>query len=135
MKKALWVGFVLLLAMGSTLPVLAAHADFQGNCTNSTPGGSLRTDCVFNSNRAPSWSSPTTCSPSSVTNYFWDYGDGTDSGFITTTSVSHTYFGGGDWTICLSVFCANGTSDTECHCMINNLGINGCILPGAGWTP
>jgi hypothetical protein len=135
MRKVLWVCLVFLLAAGSVLPAHAANAEFQGNCTNSTPGGTLRTDCVFNAGRTPSGSSPTTCSPSSITSYFWDYGDGTDSGFTSSSSASHTYFGAGDWTICLSVFCANGSSDTTCHCMINNIGINGCILPGAGWTP
>jgi len=135
MKKALWVGFILLLAVGSALPVhAAANAEFQGNCTN-TAGTPLRTDCVFSATRTPSGSSPTTCSPSTITSYFWDYGDGTDSGFTSSSSVSHTYFGASSWDICLSVFCANGSSDTTCHCMINNIGINGCILPGGGWLP
>jgi hypothetical protein len=135
MRKALWIGLVLLLAAGSVLPVLAAaNAEFQGNCIN-TPGTPLRTDCVFNANKTPSGSSPTTCSPSTISNYFWDYGDGTDSGFTFNSSASHTYFGSSDWTICLSVFCANGSSDTTCHCMVNYIGIGGCIRPGAGWTP
>lgn len=135
MKKALWVGFILLLAVGSALPVhAAANAEFQGYCTNS-PGTPLTTSCVFNSTRTPSGSSPTTCSPSSISSYFWDYGDGADSGFTSSSSASHVYSGSGDWNVCLSVFCANNTSDTTCHCMINYIGINGCILPGAGWTP
>lgn len=135
MRRALWIGLVLLLAASSVLPVhAAANAEFQGNCTN-TPGTPLRTDCVFNANRTPSGFSPTSCSPSTITNYFWDYGDNTDSGFTSSSVVSHTYFGASSWWINLSVFCADGASDTTSHCMINYIGINGCILPGAGWTP
>jgi hypothetical protein len=136
MRRVLWIGLVLLLAVGSVLPVqAAANAEFQGNCTSSAPGGTIRTDCVFSATRTPSGSSPTSCSPSSVSSYFWDYGDSTDSGFTSSSQVSHTYFGQGDWWICLSVFCNDGNSDTTCHCMINYVGIYGCILPGAGWTP
>lgn len=132
MRRVLWIGFVFVLA---AMPALAANAEFQGNCTNSIQGGQLRTDCVFNANRTPSGSSPTSCSPSTISSYFWDYGDGTSSGFTSSSFVSHTYFGAGDWTICLAVFCADGSSDETCHCMVNNIGIGGCILPGGGWMP
>jgi PKD domain len=135
MRKVLWVGFALLLAVGSMLPAhAAANAEFQGNCTN-TPGTPLTTSCVFSATRTPSSGSPTSCSPSYISNYFWDYGDGADSGFTTNSSASHVYTGADDWDVCLSVFCGNGTSDTTCHCMINYIGIYGCILPGTGWGP
>ncbi len=135
MKRALWMGLVLAMAAGNVMPAMAASADFQGNCTNSVPGGNLRTDCVFDATRTSSWGTPTSCSPSTISNYFWDYGDGSSSGFTSSSFVSHTYFGAGDWWIDLAVFCANGSSATATHCMVNNFGIFGCILPGGGWMP
>lgn len=135
MRRALWIGLVLLVA-GSAMPVsAAANAEFQGNCTNRITGGQLFTDCVFDATRTPSGSSPTSCSPSSISNYFWDYGDNTSSGFTSSSFVSHTYSGQGEWWINLGVFCADGASDTTSHCMINYVGIFGCILPGGGWLP
>jgi hypothetical protein len=133
MRRALWIGLVLLVA-GSAMPASAASAEFQGNCTNSF-SGQLRTDCVFNAQRTPSGGTPTSCSPSTISNYFWDYGDGSSSGFTTSSFVSHTYYGAGIWDICLAVFCANGTSAEKCHCLSNNIGFGTCILPGSGWMP
>jgi hypothetical protein len=134
MRRLLWIGLVLLLIAGSALPALAATAEFQGNC-NNTPGTPLRTDCVFNATRVPSWGgSATSCSPSSITQYFWDYGDGA-SEFTTSYLRSHTYFGASCWDIDLAVFCTNGSSASASHCLCNNIGFGGCIIPGAGWTP
>ncbi len=133
MRRALWIGLVLLVA-GSAMPASAASAEFQGNCTNSFPGGQFRTDCVFNAQRTPAGSTPTSCSPSSISSYFWDFGNG-NSLFTSSSFVSQTYFGAGIWDICVAVFCANGSSAEKCHCMANNIGLPGCVLAGAGWTP
>ena len=132
MRRALWIGLVLLVA-GSALPVEAASAEFQGNCTNIA-GTPLQTWCAFDAQRTPSGSTPTSCSPSFVSTYFWDFGDGT-SFFTSNDKPLHIYYGQGAWWIDLGVFCADGSSDVATHCMVNYIGIYGCILPGGGWMP
>ena len=97
MRRALWIGLVLLV-VGSALPVEAASAEFQGNCNNQMIGGQLVTDCVFDPTRTPSGSTPTSCSPSSVVTYFWDYGDSTPAFFTSSNYfVTNRYYGQGDW--------------------------------------
>lgn len=134
MRRLLRIGLVLLLIAGSAWPALAATANFQGNCTNSVQGGQLRTDCTFNATKAPAGQSTTSCAPSTIYQYFWDYGDGA-SEYTTSSLRSHTYFGASCWDIDLAVFCTNGSSATASHCLCNNIGFGGCIIPGAGWTP
>jgi PKD repeat protein len=122
--------FILAVAMAS--PAAAATANFQANCDSGIP-----TDCVFDPTRTPSGQTGTSCPGSTVKKYFWDFGDG-NSEFVTPppTQASHTYTAAeADIDVCLTVFCNNNTSATTCHCFSNQFGVNGCIRPGAGWTP
>jgi len=132
MKRLLFLGFLLLLAAASSAPAEAATANFQANCTAATPN-----DCVFDPQRAPAGQPGTSCAPSTIRRYFWDFGDGTS--FFRTPpphQTSHSFPAGTNevW-ICLTVFCNDNTSDTKCHCFSNVVGFGGCIIPGASWTP
>lgn len=129
MKKLVLVTLVLFLA-GSALPLLAATtADFQGKCQF--------TNCVFDANRQSTWGPGTSCSPSTVSLYFWDRDVNNDNEDLFTTSafVSYSYVGGYCNDVNMAVFCNNGTSATQTHCLCTYIGIFGCITPGAGWGP
>ncbi|HEV7786523.1 MAG TPA: PKD domain-containing protein, partial [Thermoanaerobaculia bacterium] len=106
-------------------------ANFQGFCDPGIP-----TDCVFDPTRTPSGQTATACPGSSVKKYFWDFGDG-NSTFVTPppSQIGHTYPSATNTDVCLTVFCNNNSSATTCHCFVNNIGINGCILPTGSWTP
>jgi hypothetical protein len=123
----------LLAAVAAQPAAATATANFQANCDSGIP-----TDCIFDPSRTPSGQTATSCPGSSIKKYFWDFGDGTNSGFITPppTQTSHTYSTSyADIDICLTVFCNDNTSATTCHCFSNTFGIGGCIRPGASWTP
>jgi hypothetical protein len=123
---------LLALTLAAALPALAAaSANFQANCDSGIP-----TDCVVDPSRTPSGQTATACPGSSIKKYFFDFGDGTS--FFQTpppTQASHTYSSGISTDICVTVFCNNNTSATTCHCFSNVVGVGGCIIPGAGWTP
>lgn len=122
--------FACLLMAGGAATATAATADFQCNCTFPD------SQCVCDANRQSSFGPGTSCGSASVSIYFWDFGDGT-SFFTTSAFVAHDYDGG--WCDVplpeLAVFCTDGSSATRGHCFCNTVGINGCIRPGAGWTP
>jgi hypothetical protein len=128
MKKGILLLCLLGLAVAA-YPAAAATAQFQANCAPGIP-----TNCVFDPLR-PSGSG-SACPGSSISRYFWDFGDGT-SVFITPppNQTGHTYSSGISTDVCLTVFCANGTSATTCHCFSNVVGIGGCIRPIGDWTP
>ena len=133
MKKTHLLVFASLLVLGAfALPLLAASANFQGNCAAGIP-----TSCVFNANRTPAGQTATSCSPSTVSQYFWDFNSTitTDDLFTTSSFVSYTYPGQYCDFVDMAVFCNNGMSATKSHCICNYLGFGGCIIPGAGWTP
>lgn len=131
MKKSVFLLFCLLGLIAIAGPAFAATANFQVNCASGIP-----TACVLDPNRTPSGQTGTSCPGSSVSQYFVDWGDGT-SYFYTPPphQTSHTFSSGSSNDICLTVFCADGTSSTKCHCFSNVIGVNGCVRPGAGWTP
>jgi hypothetical protein len=131
MKKVVFLLFCMLAWVAIAGPASAATSDFQVNCASGIP-----TNCVLDPLRTPTGGTPTSCAPGSITQYFVDWGDGT-SYFYTPppNQTSHTYSGAVQTDICLTVFCSNGTSKTTCHCIANNIGVNGCVRPGAGWTP
>ena len=118
---------VLMLGAGSAL---GTTADFQCNCSKGNPN-----NCVCDASRTSSSGSGTSCGAATPTNYFWDWGDGTS--YFNGSYTSHSYYG----QFCeayyprMTVFCSDGSSATRTHCYCNYLGINGCIRPGAGWTP
>ncbi|HEV7786522.1 MAG TPA: hypothetical protein VGQ28_14340 [Thermoanaerobaculia bacterium] len=133
-KVLLSLSILVVLATVAAMPAgAAASANFQANCDSGIP-----TDCIFDINRTPSGQTGTACPGSSIKKFFIDYADGTNSGFIVPppTQTSHTYTSGLTTTdVCLTVFCNDNTSATTCHCFSNQVGFNGCIRPGAGWTP
>ncbi len=131
MHRLILVVLTCLLVFGTVGTASAATADFQCNCTFPAPNF-----CVCDATRTSSSGSGTSCGGASIVQYFWDFGDGT-SFFSASAFASHTYTG----QICevdytkVAVFCSDGSSATKSHCFCNYLGINGCIRPGAGWTP
>jgi len=131
MKTRVFLLFCLLGLAAVAGPALAATANFQVNCDAGIP-----TDCVLDPTRTPAGQTGTACPNSTVKKYFVDWGDGT-SYFYTPPppQTSHTYGGAIQTNICLTVFCNDGTSATTCHCIANNIGVGGCVRPGAGWTP
>lgn len=132
MRKALILICALLLAAGGVATLQAATADFQANCD----GLALPIDCVFDANRQSSYGPGTSCGSASVDQYFWDFGDGAFK-FTTSSFVAHRYaesYCEGDF-VSLAVFCSDNSSATISHCYCSTVGINGCIRPGAGWTP
>lgn len=132
MKKTLLLCFLLATAVLAAPAAHAATANFQANCASGAP-----TDCVFDPTRTPTGQTGTSCAPSTVKRYFWDFDDGT-AFFVTPPphQVGHTFAPGtNEATICVTVFCNDNTSATKCHCFSNVIGIGGCIRPGAGWTP
>lgn len=133
MKTRVFLLFCLLGLTAIVGPAMAAAtADFQVNCDSGIP-----TDCVLDPTRAAfSGTTFNPCPNSSIKKIFVDWGDGT-SYFYTPppTQTSHTFTGASQNDICITVFCNDNTSDTQCRCFANNIGINGCVRPGAGWTP
>lgn len=133
MKKSVFLLFCLLGLVAIAGPAMAATADFQANCASGIP-----TSCSFDASRTPSGGTATACPGSSIKKYFWDFGDGAFAwvtGTPPSSTTSHTYSGAIQTNVCLTVFCNNNTSATTCHCFANNIGVGGCIRPGAGWTP
>jgi hypothetical protein len=126
---------LLLLGFGAwTNAAHACSADFSGNC--SWAGGSASAFCVFDASR-PNPNNPigTACPGSTISAYFWDYGDGA-SGFG-SSFVSHTYLNPPSLTavsVHMSVFCADGCSDTRSRGVCFTIGAGGCIFPNSGWN-
>jgi hypothetical protein len=133
MKKVVFLLFCTLVLAAIASPSSAATtAEFQANCASGIP-----TNCVLDPLRTPSGGTPTGCTvPATVTQYFVDWGDGTMYFYAPPPhQTSHKYCSPIQTDICLTVFCSDGTSKTTCHCFSNIIGINGCVRPGAGWTP
>ena len=132
MKLSRLLPIVLLLALAAGAPLLAATANFQGNCASGIP-----TVCSFDAGRAPAGQSTTSCGLVRVNQYFWNFDSGSSTAYLWTTSAtaSYTYTGAYCDFVDLAVFCNDNTSATKSHCLCNNIGIGGCIIPGAGWTP
>lgn len=129
-KLVLLASLLALVAMA--LPLAAATADFQGNCASGIP-----TNCVFDATKTSSTGPGTSCAPSTISIYFWDFDNTTTTDDLWTTSsfVSHTYTGAYCDVVRMTVFCANGTSDTRTIGLCNTFGVGGWIRPGAGWLP
>jgi hypothetical protein len=130
MRRVTFFCFLLLLATALSAPAEAQTANFQANCASGIP-----TVCSFDATR-PAGSGSSCPAGTTVTTYFWDFGVNNSSYTWTTSSTTnYTYQNGISTDVCLTVFCSNGSSATKCHCFSNQFGVNGCIRPGAGWTP
>jgi hypothetical protein len=133
MKRSAFLLLCILGLVAMAGSASAATANFQANCASGIP-----TACTFDASRTPTGQTATSCPGSSVWKYFWDFGyNATSFAWVTPPphTTSYTYPGASQADVCLTVFCNDGTSATKCHCFANNIGINGCIRPGAGWTP
>lgn len=133
MKRSVFLLLCILGLVAMAGSASAATANFQANCASGIP-----TVCTFDASRTPTGQTATSCPGSSVKKYFWDFGDSAFAwvaGTPPSTTANHTYSGAIQTDVCLTVFCNNNTSATTCHCFANNIGVNGCIRPGAGWTP
>jgi hypothetical protein len=126
----------LLTASASTAAV-AATANFQANCTNSTTsGGVLWTTCTFSPQRAPAGEPYTSCGGGGVSFYTFDFGDGASTSTSSANGVvTHAYSGPTAVTITLTVTCNGGATPSASHFMANYFGCSGCIAPGGGWMP
>ncbi|HEV7672006.1 MAG TPA: hypothetical protein VGS22_26090 [Thermoanaerobaculia bacterium] len=116
----------------------AATANFQGECSNSTVGGQLHTDCTFSPNKAPAGQPFTGCNGAGVSSYGWTFGDGTGSVTTPTSDFGrayHTYVGTVGLYIGLTVYCSNGAAPQAYQCLCNAYTCSGCIAPGGGWMP
>lgn len=129
-RTPLLLALLFLLTLGAGA-ASAATADFQCNCTF----GSFPINCVCDADRQSSYGPGTSCGAATPTTYFWDMGDGTS--FFNGAYIAHGYTSA----ICegtyprMTVFCSDGSNATRQSCICTYLGINGCIRPGAGWTP
>jgi len=131
-RISLWV-VVLGLLVGADA-AMAASAEFQGFCTNSTTGGgTLQTACKLTVLRHPDYAPPTDCGFMGISSTSWDFGDGTTG--TSPGTINHTYTGVVGLTISVTVTCVDGSTASASHCLYNNIGVGGCIRPGAGWTP
>ncbi len=130
MRKILPLVIALVVMTTWGASAFAATADFQANCNETRDP----TFCVFDATRTSSAGSGTSCGSANVSQYFWDFDDGT-SFFTTSSFVSHS-FGIGTFSVKLAVFCSDGSSATRTIC-VNTvpIGANGCVHPGDGWAP
>jgi hypothetical protein len=121
----------LLLSLVSTLfalgmyasPASAATADFQGDCLISHT-------CDFDAQRP--FSSPSTCSPASISSYAWTFSDGgVASGVLATHFFS---LSSQNYTATLKITCSNGTTASVTRGLSWGVGIPGFIGPGVGYN-
>jgi hypothetical protein len=131
MRKHLFVLALSILAVTWGATAAAATADFQGIGTGYTPSY-----FQFDSTRTSTYGSGTSCGSASIVSYFWNYGDGSSSGFGYYPVVSHIYTGTNVYSLTLSVFCSDNSSASITHCVnTTHIGANGCIHPDSGWQP
>lgn len=117
----------------------AATANFAGNCTLDYSNPSTA-NCVFDALRGnTSDPNPSSCPGSSITQVFWDFGDGNST--WSGTFVGHTYvnpmsIGGGATSVKATVFCADNTvSPTKSRLIVFVVvGCPGCIQMNVGWN-
>lgn len=132
MSKGIFCVVVLAL-LGVADAALAATAEFQGFCTNSSSGGTLQTHCKFTVLRHPFGTPATNCGALGIASTSWNFGDGTTGSSPGT--IEHDYTGAVSTMVSVTVNCVDGSSASASHCFDNNIGFGGCIIPGAGWTP
>lgn len=123
---------LLVLVFGAA-QAQAATANFQGFCTNSSSGGVLTTKCKFTVLRTPAGQTGTSCAPAFIQSTSWNFGDGTTGSSPGT--IEHTYTGVIGLDVSVVVLCTDGSTAAAVHCLYNNIGVFGCIIPGGGWTP
>jgi hypothetical protein len=122
MKALVCAVFGVALAAQSLPAHATASASFQGSC-NTT-----RT-CTFDAGRP---SPGSTCSPSTIAEYAWNFGDFPSGTYFTAfPTISHTFSAGDSFTVTLTVYCSDGSKPTASHPVC----LSGCITAGGGWQP
>jgi hypothetical protein len=118
-------GLVLASWVGLAIPVHAATADFQGNC--STSGSNV--SCLFDAQRG----SGSTCPGSAILTYSYSYGDG--SGGLSGNPASHTYTAplAGAYQVDLTVYCWDGNQASKTRWVCVAYSFPGCINNNGGW--
>jgi hypothetical protein len=120
-----------LLLAAAALPLWAApNVQFQGNCTTGL-------SCQFDATKAPAGFPTTTCAPSGVLAYHFDFDEivSGEEDFTTSPTSSYVYTGSYCGNVKVTVYCHNGSWDEQVHCLCPSLAPAGCIQPGSGWTP
>ena len=139
MKNSFLFLLLPILVQGIVVPeVPAASANFQANCAPAPvfgcPSGTF---CWFDTTRTPAGQTGTSCAPSTVNLYFWNPESTPSSDDFWTSQSATFYCYSGPYCdfVTLDVACNNGMSAQKTHCLCTTIGITGCIIPGAGWTP
>jgi hypothetical protein len=129
--------FVALAAM-IVSPANACTANFAGNCSLDY-GNPSTAFCAFDATRNNSVDPTfTACPGSSISNVFWDFGDGASA--FNGTFIGHSYanplqLNGGAATAKMIVFCADGCSATKSRLVVFAVvGCPGCIQMNVGWN-
>lgn len=133
MRRFMSYGIAVLGLFLGAMVAQAATANFQGFCTNSSSGGTLTTACKFTVLRTPSGQTGTSCAPAFISSTSWNFGDGATG--TSPGTIEHTYTGVVGLDVTVTVYCTDNSSATATHCLYNNIGVGGCVRPGAGWTP
>jgi hypothetical protein len=129
--------FVIVCSIVLTAPAQAGTANFGGKCSTS---GSQMT-CFFDALRGDSLGNPGSSCNSGTPQYYWDFGDFTDSGsFSYNNLISHTYplpvvsgtrgypYG---YYVNLWVQCPEGTVQGTRYICVYGFGFPGCISPSS----
>jgi hypothetical protein len=130
MKKILLLSSALLLAFAFSASAAhaTAFAHFMGKCSFS--GSNLA--CNFDALRG---STPTSCAPSTVYAYCWDFGDGNSDCLTSMSAPSHTYTAplGSAYTVKMTVDCADGSFNSQTRAVCIGAGVPGCIDTTGTW--
>jgi len=104
-------------------PASAATANFQGDSLVSHTAD-------FDAQRP--FSNPSTCSPSSISSYAWDFGDGTTG---TGALATHTFSTSPNtYSVKLTITCSNGTTANVTRTISWSIGGGTTIIPGVGYN-
>lgn len=125
-----------LIFCGWSAAAHAATADFAGNCVRAA--GSNTVYCAFDALRDTVKSDPSVCPGSSITQVFWDFGDGTpvqlDDTYITKT-YSNVHLTDGAVTVTAVVSCADNTVDDKSRPVVFvQFGTASSINMNIGWN-
>jgi hypothetical protein len=121
-------------AVNCSDPAYAPTVTFGGNCSWS--GGTSNANCVFSTSHTnPGNPSVTACPNSTISQVFWDFGDG--NSVFGSTTASHSYVDPASLTavqVDVSLFCADGCTADTTRYVCFNIGFAQCILMNHGWN-